>query len=88
MKTKQTYNGYLNYETWNVMLWLDRDQGAYNCYVAHARDLKRSRTHLGMFHARRIAEEALGDKTDDGVPLDSPKIRWGRIAEAMREACE
>jgi hypothetical protein len=25
----QTYNGYKNYDTWNVMLWLDNDEGFY-----------------------------------------------------------
>jgi hypothetical protein len=23
------YNGWSNYQTWNVMLWLDNDQGSY-----------------------------------------------------------
>ncbi len=25
-----TYNGWSNYETWNVALWINNDQGAYN----------------------------------------------------------
>lgn len=25
-----SYNGWKNYETWNVALWLDNDQGTYN----------------------------------------------------------
>jgi len=25
--TKETYNGYANYPTWNVCLWIDNDQG-------------------------------------------------------------
>ncbi len=25
-----TYNGWTNYETWNVALWYDNDQGSYN----------------------------------------------------------
>ena len=24
-----TYNGWKNYETWNVKLWLDNEQGTY-----------------------------------------------------------
>ncbi len=24
------YNGWRNYETWNVALWIDNDQGSYN----------------------------------------------------------
>ena len=31
MKT-ETYNGWTNYETWNVKLWMDNDQGSYAYY--------------------------------------------------------
>ena len=26
---KLEYNGWYNYETWNLKLWLDNDQGTY-----------------------------------------------------------
>ena len=31
----EEYNGYSNYQTWNVALWLDNEQGSYY----HLRDL-------------------------------------------------
>lgn len=32
------YNGWTNYETWNVALWLDNDQGSYNHWREKAQD--------------------------------------------------
>lgn len=29
-KMKESYNGYSNYETWNVNLWYDSDEGLYS----------------------------------------------------------
>ena len=32
------YNGWTNYETWNVKLWMDNDQGSYNHFNELAQD--------------------------------------------------
>lgn len=32
MATKNEYNGWFNYETWLVKLWMDNEQGSYNYY--------------------------------------------------------
>ena len=32
------YNGWTNYETWNVKLWIDNDEGSYNYYQEVARN--------------------------------------------------
>ncbi len=79
---KNTYNGWPNRETWNVMLWLDNDEGMYRYYVGCAK-----RMRVLAENAKEIALEAFQDgRTPDGVSLHSSKIRWGRIAEAMRES--
>ncbi len=30
MSDEKGYNGWSNYETWNVKLWMDNDEGSYN----------------------------------------------------------
>jgi len=35
MKT-DTYNGWTNYETWNVALWMDNDEGSHNYWEEEA----------------------------------------------------
>ncbi len=36
---KLEYNGWYNYETWNLKLWLDNDQGTYNMVQDKAKSL-------------------------------------------------
>lgn len=38
MPESKTYNGWANYETWNVALWLDNDQGSYSHWNAVAQE--------------------------------------------------
>ena len=36
---KLKYNGWYNYETWNLKLWLDNDEGTYNMVQEKAKAL-------------------------------------------------
>ena len=85
MAQKQGYNGWPNYETWNVMLWMDNEEPAYRYYRNCAYQLRRDGRRLSGKEAKGIVRLCFGAKTPDGVNLESSKIRWGAIAEAMRE---
>lgn len=39
MSETKTYNGWTNYETWNVKLWMDNDQGSYTYYTELAQEI-------------------------------------------------
>jgi hypothetical protein len=83
-QTKQTYNGWPNRETWNVMLWLDNDEGLYRCY---REEMRVFRGRLSAAKAKEIVHSVFfpATKTPDGISLDSTKIRWDAIAAAMKE---
>ncbi len=80
-----TYNGWANYQTWNVMLWMDNEESAYREYREVASRLKSKGRRLGGVAAKSICERCFGDATPDGVKFESSRIRWGAIASAMRE---
>ena len=58
MSDTKTYNGWTNYETWNVALWIDSDEGSYRERVRMAR------------HARSVGDfaNALKSWVDDMTP--------------------
>lgn len=82
----EEYNGWPNYQTWNVMLWLDNDESAYRYYVERVRANKAKGRKITGMRARLIAESAMGSETGDGVSLLNSRIRWTAIAEAMSES--
>jgi hypothetical protein len=84
MASDKTYNGWPNYATWNVMLWMDNEEGAYRLYREKVQRYKDKERHFGGFAARRACEEAFGSETGDGISFTNSRIRWGKIAEAMR----
>ena len=80
------YNGWANWETWNLNLWLQNDEFAYRSMSQQLRSLTEAPSYED---ARWIAEIALGNNaTPDGVLLDDHAICWQEIAKAMGEIIE
>ena len=78
--TDQTYNGYTNYETWNVSLWIGNDQSSQEywqeCAARHLRhndDVDDATYQL----ARQLEEE-----TTDSNPLADDASMFSDILSA------
>lgn len=78
MKTPR-YNGWRNYETWNVALWLGNDEGLYRAAVEAARA---HRGRLTGDDAARIVAELLPNGTPDTKNMH--RVHWPEIAENLR----
>jgi hypothetical protein len=59
-----SYNGWTNYETWNVALWINNDEGLYNLAleVGNYTDLVQYLADCGV------------TQTPDGVDYADPKV--------------
>ena len=76
--TDTTYNGWKNYETWNVALWIGNDEGLY----AWAKDYR----HFGYRRlAESLAENSVSPLTPDGVHWLDSGLDYERLDEMLAE---
>ena len=73
------YNGYTNYETWVVNLWLDSDQGVYNYWREEAQTVKESaplHTNVkeGIWKAERAAVYLLASQLKEEIEEAAPEL--------------
>lgn len=75
--TKKEYNGWTNYETWLVKLWIDNDQGTHNYWQDRTREIHDSALPDRTFTQTENAALELADElkheheeiaTQSGVP--------------------
>ena len=70
---RETYNGWTNYETWAVKLWLDNDEATYNMCLGLAEDARQDpNPHPEIFTGRQHASHVLADHLKAQVEDESP----------------
>ena len=82
-----TYNGWTNYETWNVALWIQNDEFLYNTAKACVEFCGNNETPWEKF-VRCMTEGQIGRhllQTPDGVKWDSAKINDFQLVEMMAD---
>jgi len=94
MANDKEYNGWSNYETWNVKLWIDNDQGSYEYWREVVqdewKDNARDKDDTIYAVSKRLEQEI----DDDGKPelqgcysdllsAALSEVNWYEIAEAM-----
>jgi hypothetical protein len=82
-----TYNGWANYETWNVSLWMQNDEFLYNTAKACVEYCGDNETPWQKFQ-RCMIDGQIGrmlGKTRDGVKWNDPKIDAEAINEMMAD---
>ena len=86
------YNGWTNYETWNVNLWIQNDEGFYNAMVEELRDIldrhESDWENVSLAEVRGLIRDVIGSKTPDGVRTNDPEINWVEISDALLELAE
>ena len=72
----ETYNGWANYETWNVALWLQNDFNLYSiaCSVDDFWDFR-----------SYVTDGIILPCTPDGVYYDNPSLDYSRLDEMIQE---
>ena len=74
--TDTTYNGWTNYETWNVAFWLGNDEGLYNLARGFAEHGYKSLSHMLI---------EMSPETPDGVKWDDESLNVCELNEMLEE---
>ena len=72
----ETYNGWSNYETWNVALWIQNDFGLYSIGSA-CDDYSEFLTY--------VVDGVISNKTPDGVYYSSVFLNYSELDEMIQE---
>ena len=87
-----SYNGWKNYETWNVNLWIQNDEGFYNAMVEELRSILEAHEwdweNVSLAEVRTLVRDVIGLKTPDGVRTTDILIDWMEISDALLELAE
>jgi hypothetical protein len=81
-----TYNGWTNYETWCVALWLSNEEGMYHTIRELVRDVEDRGKAAGAIRAYLEALNPLADQASVFADLINEALRqvnWLEVAESF-----
>jgi len=81
--TNTTYNGWANYETWNVSLWIQNDRFLYNTAKACVTYCAEGDSPYACFI--RCMDNCARDMTGDNVAWNDANIDHTEMNEMMAE---
>lgn len=87
------YNGWANYETWNIVLWINNDEGMYNHALSLIEQLlaihDNDWQNVSIAEIRELVREAIGrGSTPDGVSLSHREVDWYEISDALLDIAQ
>ena len=83
------YNGWSNYETWNVHLWLTNDEGSYEMArdaVRHARPNREDEAIRDL--VREMAPDLGASMFSDLLTAALDSVNWQEVADAFKDEDE
>ena len=82
---ENTFNGWTNYETWNVALWLQNDEAMYRLAVAYVDQARRFEQAIKFDNLIPALEYNFGQMTPDGVRWMDGRIDTDEMDEMLAE---
>ena len=84
--TDMTYEGWANYQTWNVALWINNDYPLYTAARDYAIANPKDATY--SYFAAYVIDPMWGDITADGVSWTDPTLDHEALDHMLREMAE
>lgn len=84
--TDTTYNGWANYETWNVALYIQNDYGLYCMARAYVFEEHGEANYADYYRfSQMLTRDGFDVKTPDGVRWDDAKLNHAELNEMLQE---
>lgn len=82
MSNDSTYEGWTNWETWNVALWVDNEFRLYTAKIALLRELQETGQSVTADHVWEFVRQNMNGRTPDVNRAGMKKVNYGEIAES------
>ena len=79
------YNGWANYATWNVALWIGNDEAIYRTALGYVRHCERYGNRVSYDALIPTLEDCFGQMTPDGTRWMDGRIDTAEMDEMLDE---